>query len=133
MTTRDELLALAARVEAAGASAELDAEIAFATGWQFRFDQHDDDLTEETWISPDGREHASPPAYISSIDAAMSLVPEGHEWGCGHKDATGKPWAWVGRPEERRVDWNPMSIANASSPAAALASASLKAIAETMK
>ena len=61
---------LIAKLEAAeGPSRELDAEIAAGEGWT-RFSEY--------WLSPSGRQRQyHPPAYTSSLDAALTLVPEG--------------------------------------------------------
>ena len=72
--TRDKLLALAARFEAAtGPDRELDALAAEATGW-----------TREPftglWRRPDTALIALPPAFTASLDAALTLVPEGLDW-----------------------------------------------------
>lgn len=70
--TKDELVKLAARCEAAsGPDQELDREIAVAVGhpWDYAAD----------WGS---RGHERPVAfpYTASIDAAMMLVPGGWDW-----------------------------------------------------
>jgi len=59
------------------------------------------------------------------LDAAMSLVPEGFNFGCGSHDATGKAWAWCEEKDNRH--WEAMYLANAVSPALALTAASLRA------
>ena len=74
--TTDDLIA---RLEAAeGPSRELDAEIAQIHGWE---EGHV--ANERCWYDPDGRMRAAPPAYTSSIDAALTLVPEGRLWTLG--------------------------------------------------
>ena len=62
-------------------------------------------------------------AYTRSIDAAMTLVPEGFIFGCGSKDATKTAWAWASPdvPLEYR------SISNGATPALALCAAALRA------
>ena len=67
------------------------------------------------------------PRYTASIDAAITLVPKGWEWGCGYKDATGEPWAWVGKPRAGSADWEPMVPRNAATAALALTGAALQA------
>lgn len=59
--------------------------------------------------------------YTASLDAAMTLVPEGQEFGCGSKDATGTAWAWAGQHN------GPEEIASAATPALALCAAALRA------
>lgn len=119
MTTSADLLTLAARVEAAE-----------------RDEQHA--LLVEAWWVLSGMQ-SSRDAGLAAIDArfqrkinveafldaAMMLAPEGMQFGCGSKDATGRAWAWVGQ------EHGPMnsreSIANAATPALALTAACLRA------
>ena len=68
------LSALLANLEAAtGPSRELDAKIARAVGWRER-----DGMLHREWISPAHRV-AELPFFTKSLDAAMTLVPEG-DW-----------------------------------------------------
>ncbi len=64
------------------------------------------------------------PHYTSSVDAALTLVPEGWFFGLGNNgNAKGdwKPWAWVAQPH---IDaWR----VSAATPALALCAAALKA------
>ena len=87
MTDRDALLALADRVEAcAGPDREVDAEIFRAIGAPVPF-QFANKLVALTFdagerayfadVSEDLRVRYSPPTYTASIDAAMTLVPDG--------------------------------------------------------
>lgn len=77
---RQALLDLAARCEAAeGPDRELDAEIAFATGWATHA------LHKQEWLRPDGVV-CGLPEYTASLDAATSLVPEGWCWQLRHDD-----------------------------------------------
>ena len=55
------------------------------------------------------------------LDAAMMLVPEGWDWGCGGSD---DPWGWV-CPPDREYDESMKVVAAAS--ANALAAACLRA------
>jgi hypothetical protein len=60
------------------------------------------------------------------LDAAMTLVPEGYQFGCGsfgNPDSDG-PWAWC-EPEERLTDDFPYGRGN--TPALALCAAALRA------
>lgn len=99
MTQASELLALADRVEAATADDRtgLNNEVAAAVGWQ-RVTPSQMGRSHRSrggWIAPDdylGRQsdgrpildslhgttiHRDPPAFIYSLDAAITLVPEG--------------------------------------------------------
>ena len=59
------------RIEGAeGPSRELDAEIALTQGWS--------ELPGDNWCGPEGQ--IAVPRYTASLDAAMSLVPEGMQW-----------------------------------------------------
>ena len=71
---RNDVLALAARVEAAtGADRELDVLVALAKGWRKE--------SARDWFTPPGvnvRHHKTElPRYTASLDDAMSLVPSG--------------------------------------------------------
>jgi hypothetical protein len=79
----DELLRLAERCEAAtGPDRELDDEIARALGWTQHTDEDDPVFVNQTstWWAEPGREWSTcsvVPSYTASLDAAMTLVPEG--------------------------------------------------------
>ncbi len=84
MTDPATLLALADRCEqAAGPDRELDAEIALAIGYT-----HERRGTERArwWRTPSGQQLAyvgyknHPPFFTGSLDAAVTLVPEGCGW-----------------------------------------------------
>lgn len=67
MSARDELLTLAARCEqSSGPDRGLEADIALTQGWQ--------ELPGDNWIGPEAQ--IVVPAYTSSIDTALTLVPE---------------------------------------------------------
>ena len=69
------LSSLIERLEKAeGASRELDVAVAEASGWQRRESAHG-----VYWIAPHGEFDVVPP-YTSSIDAALTFVPEGSQW-----------------------------------------------------
>ena len=68
-----------------------------------------------------GGPHYKAPTYTSNIDAALSLVPEGMEYGIGSKDATNTAWAWIGTAAVCE------HMANAPTPALAICRAALKA------
>lgn len=153
----DELLRLADRIEAAsGPSRELDASIAWATG---RFDRfkigmgdymtvalqgvNNAGMAEVHVISPSGGRISysdDPPHYSGSLDAAMTLVPKGWNWGASlraHQDDA-QAWAengksaFVGtgfRPNPERQWFDTV----AATPALALCAASLRARASRLR
>lgn len=124
------LLALADRVEAAsGPDRNTDAEIAQLQGLRVVEEGH-----------PLGRccydaEHklVTIPPYTRSLDAAATLVPEGHEYAAGtgrkeHMSENGRlPWAWCATGSDL-VD----RLALAATPALALTAAALRAHAAQM-
>lgn len=107
----------------AGPSRELDAEIALSIGWlKSRYG---------LWIN--GVElHDGPPRYTASIDAALTLVPEGAVWHV-MTDYGDLKRAKVGPPglpsaSVYSVEDRPLFVeADASTPAIALVIACLKA------
>lgn len=123
------LMEIAARVEAAtGADRELDGLIAEAIGVRiFSF-------TNSVLIDPFGKSDArrdvqahSALAYTGSIDAAMSLVPEGYWWKVGHVMGPqpltqNMSWAFVG-PTDSII----RMPAPSHTPALALTAAALRA------
>lgn len=136
--TRAELLALAARVEAAeGADRELDAEISVAV--------HGGEIV---WKTSTGTMEAYPtrryastghvggigaapvPAFTASLDAAASLVPEGHEWRVETLNMRdGRGGAIVCRPGSAER-FPGVTMHCAATPALALTAAALRAMAE---
>jgi hypothetical protein len=134
------LLELADRVEAAtgdGSDRELERDIAYATGWTFERNKDgcdDDDYgflgDPYIWIDPTGAPADGFPDYLTSLDAAMTLVPDGMVYAITNCDPTlgtepdfSKSAAIVGHPDdigEPRI---------AATPALALAAASLRAMA----
>lgn len=72
------------------------------------------------------------PRYTASLDAAMSLVPEGWEWAAGtgrreHMTENGrKPWAWCANGTGFAL---PLDFSLAATPALALTAACLRALA----
>jgi hypothetical protein len=115
----DELEALADRCKTAtGPDRDLDCAIAAAVGWREIELPHG----SRYCISPDGREcsHgliAYAPRFTASLDAAMTLVPEG--------------WWWVADGHARaslfREDAADQIISKAATPSLALCSAALRA------
>jgi hypothetical protein len=118
---------LAKRVEAlTGPCRETDAEIAFAQGWR---------MSNGHWWTPQQSAEARKkkqaiwsvgipaqlPAFTASLDAAMTLVPEGCEWQIPFSN----PWhARITRDGEVLL---PLSRFGSPTPALALTAASLRA------
>lgn len=120
--TRAELIALAERVEGlAGPCRETDAEIAEAVG-----EEHG---RKSGWCNSDNGDYyvieecARP--YTASLDAAMTLVPEGHFW-LRLSELT----MTVSRPDPNEKRWAKHFEAAGATPALALVAASLRAHAE---
>lgn len=112
------LIKLAERVEAAtGPDRELDAEICRAAGWEVVRDRHDG---KDYYEPVAGYSWQPVPAYTSSLDAAMQLVPEDRpKWA-----VTGRNSATVGMNggEVGHIEW-----VFAATPALALCAAALRA------
>lgn len=110
-----DILELAKRVEAhtGGDDWALRVEIARALGW-----------TKKqvggvvAWYSPDQPDimKAGPPKWLTSLDAAMTLVPEGFYWNIKHY-----------RHDINTADIGGIYEAKASTPALALTAAALRA------
>jgi hypothetical protein len=103
--TRDTLNALADRCErATGPSMDLDWDIATAV-----------------WNAPERRYESDTPCVTHSLDAAMSLVPEGHQFGAGRDNLCPGPegWAWISDSED-------YTLIRAATPALALSAAALR-------
>lgn len=112
---------LAERIEAAdGPDRELDGDIAEAVGAVPPFVHRRDSPEWGSWSG--GRDHWDAPAYTGSLDAAVTLVPEGYSFNLGN-DVRGWADVWFdvpvydGKPYEGR----------AATPALALCAASLRA------
>jgi len=124
MTDRAALLMdLADRCEKAdGADWNLSADIARAMGWA---------ESEHAWHSLDWRSRQSgPPHYTHSLDAALSLVPEGWAWavyGGAREEIVATAYCV---PNGGRLPW-PDWITDicAATPALALCAAALRALA----
>lgn len=120
---KQQLLDLADTVEKLeGPSREVDAEIAKAIGWCFVGEGHP---IGRVWYNPEGRA-ATLPAFTRSLDAAMTLVPEGWEWQIEAEETEmffpPSPWTY-------RVDMGNLITVECVTPALALVAASLRAIA----
>jgi hypothetical protein len=109
MTRAEELLALAARVEAlSGPDRDLDAEIAVAVSgdagaWVVRPSPQSVFAHLPGWYrTSDDKSHQAP-AYTASLDAAMTLVPEG--W------AVDRLSMWPASPDEASNKGGPQSTA----------------------
>lgn len=109
MTRRAELLALAARVEAAtGADRELDAAVAVA--------RHMLPEPYDGW-----------PRFTASLDAAVSLVPGGMQWSVTRRLIGSE---WVNTAQVWGIGARSKRDAQAATPALALTGAALRAMAE---
>lgn len=78
----DDVTDLIARLEsAAEGSRELDRDVAEAVGWERKALAMDSDdywrTGDMSWTRED---HEHPPQFTTSLDAALTLVPEGSEW-----------------------------------------------------
>ena len=108
MTDCATLLALAERCEqAAGPDRELDFAIAAGLGWP---------------DSPNLHQHAR--RYTESLDAAITLVPEGCDWHVQANPSVGACWASVGGPIKQRIS---SDVRKAATPALALCAGALRA------
>jgi hypothetical protein len=86
------MTSLLSRLQSAtGPSRELDAEIALANGWTFQKLKPANGRggdNQAYWRKPGvtewyRREKEGPSRYTESIDAALTLVPKGWDWGVG--------------------------------------------------
>ncbi len=111
---------LIAKTEAAlEGSPKLNAMIAEALDWTFMSGWA---LSESYWIAPDDSHHEMPPPWTESLDAALTLVPEG--WGWGANQHSGLCRANV--RNESNGETLPLPV-GAPTPALALCIAALKA------
>ena len=108
-TMRDTLAALVERVEqAAGPDRDIDFAVAAAVGWP---------------DSPHSHQHAR--RYTEHLDAAVSLVPEGHGWHIQNNPSVGACWAAVSSTRHA-LPWG-CGMRRAATPALALCAAALRA------
>lgn len=122
-----DLTPLISKLEAAGPSRELDAEIASAVGWV---------LTAYGWQDAQGMSWSPPgasmpqygalPSFSSSLDAAMTLVPDRFGWLVGSDGEAEVFEIEAGTPRHTAAYVN-----RAATPALALCAAALRAIQET--
>jgi len=105
---------LIARLQAAEwASRQLDAAISDALGWVLVCDNAG---RPQHWREPDGTRHSALPEWTRSLDAALTLVPEGARWVL-YSDG----YAYVGPDDEPTAKWC------GNTPALALCIAALRA------
>ena len=113
---KEELLNLALRVEAlSGPERHVDADIAEALGWH--------QYSGDNWIGPLGQ--IAVPSYTVSLDAAMTLVPEGCGWSLAQATYE-KSYGCIESGDDRTPDLE----ARAATPALALCAAALRALAK---
>lgn len=120
-----DLKDLARRVsELQGPSREIDAEIARALGWREIPNPTAAGGLVGRWYDPDGNMsgHSGPPDWLASLDAAMTLVPEGAKLTFQNHGDTGGRSMWLVSPNERFI--------SAATPALALCAAALIARSE---
>lgn len=123
MSTKEELLALADRCEREEASWDLSVAIELATVPGTRRFTGKGPFCVET---ADQRRY-NPPSYASSLDAAVTLVPEGLTW-----MAQGNPSVALVRHGNHLLDEKPASRGDGKTPALALCAAALRARAAMM-
>ena len=117
-----DLLKLADRVEALdGPDREVDVEVALCTGWENRLG------AKQEWLKPNGfASTEGPPYFTASLDAAMTLVPDGWLWEVGNYAAKGD--ATVTHPNYNPDTYNGIQVwVEAKTPALALCAAALRA------
>tara|TARA_Y100000310_G_C20602926_1_gene774004 strand:+ start:231 stop:599 length:369 start_codon:yes stop_codon:yes gene_type:complete len=113
---------LAQRIETAeGPDRALDAEIAAAVGWRVLYDKSDPNDAEPYYQPVPEMSWQTVPRYTGSLDAAMQLVPAGHNWAIdtGHKNGI-SAWCFDGHL------WN-TDASVAATPALALCAAAIRA------
>lgn len=103
----------------------LDYEIARSLGW---YEAEVSEHWEIAWFKPDSKiqQLSGPPHYTTSLDAALTLVPEGCGWKV-QRNLNGDCWAVVQRQDaNRRIDiWAESDMLK--TPALALCIAAMKA------
>lgn len=124
-TRRSDLPALAERVRnAAGADRGLDEAIYRALGYWW-------DSAEAEWCAPDSpraAEGAEPPLFTASLDAALTLVPDGRTWYVQSNPGLKAHWGIVHHARPPSVFGG--EVSKAATPALALCAAALLALAE---
>ena len=152
MTRKEQLLALADRVEALdGPCGEVNAEImglffnleerhiGSREGWGDETFEDCLPVKDRVWVDPKTDKWVSTHArfFTASIDAAMTLVPEGWGYTLVTPPPDHRPWASVRewRPDDKGKMWTGKHMASsgevaATTPALALTAAALRAQAE---
>lgn len=106
---------------ATGPDSELDEAIALVLGWTHQKMRGD---AKPYWRKPGVTEYymrSIVPAYTASLDAALTLVPEGWMW-----DVSSSGCAWIMRNDDSICD-SQIVIGGVKSPAIALCIAALRA------
>ena len=137
MTMTQALSALLANLEAAtGPSRELDAAIAVAIfraapGMDLRAEAAGEDCEAGTYwlVGPSWRSLTTSQRYSESLDAAMTLVPEGWHWTLSHngEGRPGEHWYAASMCDAERVTKLAVEEQLALTPALALVIASIRA------
>jgi hypothetical protein len=121
------------RLEAATeGSRELDKAILLATGWRIDKEAFGIAAASEIWIAPNGDDYDAVvdpfhrfPRPTSSLDSALTLVPEGMCWEISlfpRSETENGPIAFVAKPLDMFTTWT-----DGATPALALCIASLRA------
>lgn len=125
MTDHSELIA---RLQAGPASLELDEVFARAIGWTTGFLRDNVIGDEIVWRSPLGATKAQAPTFSTSIDAAVTVIPEGWRWTLA-QDKDGSFICFLGTSDAQNSDESYLCVeARAQAPSLAICAASLKAI-----
>jgi hypothetical protein len=140
--TSPTLLSLAGRVESlTGRDRNIANDVLYACGWTTHEIGEGDNRTT-IWTAPRGEEFTDgdQPDPTASLDAAMTLVPEGWGWSVGDVhgpleaySGSSVPWAEIWTRDDRDVQIPDMNWdgcrnhLNAATPALALTAASLRA------
>jgi hypothetical protein len=126
MTKADELLALAERVMAlTGPCRETDAHIAVAIRyfpkgvgfvWQaeLRANSPETGRVECCTNIGTGGPHYAAPAFTASLDAAMTLAPDGYDWAVFHTNGGLTMHAWCGNREDVFADTPALALCAAA-------------------
>jgi hypothetical protein len=124
MDAREKLIELAERCEKASEpDRETEARIAMELAWR----KTTLGQAGRVWYDQDGNLEAVPPKYTASLDAALTLLPEGSEWRLERRfsKAMSPAYASVWNPGATDVDFH--ANAHGKSPALALCAAALRA------
>ena len=110
--------------KASEGSETLDKQIALVLGWTY----HPENArrTINWWIDADENERLDFPAWTRSLDAALTLVPEGHGWTAGKTIQGPQAFAEVLLPYDRGEQFLTYEV-DAATPPIALCIAALRA------